>query len=121
MRDAAARIASGDISNSKDWTNLASKLNAKGYAVLMFDFRGYGDSTTVQPGTATPKDLTGQTRGFWHETLNQRGIKGVNLAKQLPTEIKQESFCPNIIPCWPTTLPRPRLFWTSSRIAIRPI
>jgi alpha-beta hydrolase superfamily lysophospholipase len=33
----------------KNWLNLAVELQKKGYAVLTFDFRGHGDSTSVDP------------------------------------------------------------------------
>jgi alpha-beta hydrolase superfamily lysophospholipase len=36
-------------SKKKNWLNLAEELQKKGYAVLTFDFRGHGDSTTVEP------------------------------------------------------------------------
>lgn len=43
------KIESGD--SSKDgWDQLARDLQKAGYAVLTFDFRGHGNSTTVGPG-----------------------------------------------------------------------
>ncbi len=90
--------AIGESSSSKDWTNLAVKLNEKGFAVLMFDFRGHGDSTTVRPGVVNPKDPTKTERGFWDEPLNQRGVKGFNAFKPRPTEIKQEQFLAEYYP-----------------------
>jgi hypothetical protein len=33
----------------RNWLNLAVELQKKGYAVLTFDFRGHGDSTSVEP------------------------------------------------------------------------
>jgi hypothetical protein len=39
----------GEDSHKKGWDNLAKALADKGHAVLSFDFRGHGDSTTVDP------------------------------------------------------------------------
>jgi pimeloyl-ACP methyl ester carboxylesterase len=33
----------------KNWNNLAVELQKRGYAVLTFDFRGHGESTSVEP------------------------------------------------------------------------
>jgi alpha-beta hydrolase superfamily lysophospholipase len=41
--------AIGGSSQDSGWDELAKKLNAKGFAVLTFDFRGHGDSTSVGP------------------------------------------------------------------------
>src|SRR5260370_24673899 len=38
-----------EASKKKNWLALADQLQKKGYAVLTFDFRGHGDSTTVEP------------------------------------------------------------------------
>jgi alpha-beta hydrolase superfamily lysophospholipase len=43
--------ALGEKSSQKNWVDLAESLRAKGYAVLAFDFRGHGGSTTVDPDT----------------------------------------------------------------------
>jgi pimeloyl-ACP methyl ester carboxylesterase len=88
--------ALGESCSDKEWTNLAKKLQAKGFAVLMFDFRGHGDSTTVQPGVPpNPKNPKQPALpGFWDEMLNQRGIKGFAATKPRPTEIKYEQFLP---------------------------
>ena len=42
------------------WSDLAKKLQAKGMAVLMFDFRGHGNSTSIAPQfwTAEPTNLS---------------------------------------------------------------
>jgi hypothetical protein len=59
--------------NSKKakWLNLAAKLQEKGYAVLTFDFRGHGDSTSVDAET------------FWKQRFNLMhvpgGPKGLNI------------------------------------------
>jgi pimeloyl-ACP methyl ester carboxylesterase len=39
--------AKGGSSQSEGWSNLAAALHADGYTVLSFDFRGFGDSKTV--------------------------------------------------------------------------
>jgi pimeloyl-ACP methyl ester carboxylesterase len=61
----------GDVGNHSgtndgaSWTSLAKKLQKSGFAVLDFDFRGYGKSTTVQPA-------------FWKAPYNNK-IKGAAL------------------------------------------
>jgi pimeloyl-ACP methyl ester carboxylesterase len=59
-----------------DWKALAGQLQAKGYSVLYFHFRGHGDSTEV-----------GQ--GFWDQPLNTRFIRGAN---RKPDVVTWESF-----------------------------
>jgi hypothetical protein len=83
--------AIGDSSNNKEWINLAKKLNERGFAVLTFDFRGHGDSTTVHPGAPNPNPKLA-VAGFWDEAFNRQYIKG---AAKRPTEIKFEQFTPN--------------------------
>jgi pimeloyl-ACP methyl ester carboxylesterase len=84
--------ALGDSCSNKEWTNFAKKLHEKGYAVLMFDFRGHGDSTTVRPGSLKPS-LKPEDRGFWDEMANRQYVKGF-AANKRPTEIKYEQFLP---------------------------
>ena len=40
-------LKKGGSSQQAGWTNLAAKLQSEGYAVLMFDFRGFGDSKAL--------------------------------------------------------------------------
>src|SRR5262249_36781497 len=58
-------------SKKAEWTSLAKALQAKGYAVLRFDFRGHGDSTNIkQPGK--PDRIPAlSVHGFWDEKPNQ--------------------------------------------------
>ena len=84
--------ALGDSCSNKEWTNFAKKMHEKGYAVLMFDFRGHGDSTTVRPGSLKPS-LKPEDRGFWDEMANRQYVKGF-AANKRPTEIKYEQFSP---------------------------
>jgi pimeloyl-ACP methyl ester carboxylesterase len=49
-----------------DWETLATALQAKGFAVLTFDFRGHGGSTTVDP------------KSFWSFPHNQQHVAGFN-------------------------------------------
>src|SRR5579864_2187118 len=51
-------------SKKKNWLNLAAKLQEKGYSVLTFDFRGHGDSTTVDAET------------FWKLPFNAANVPG---------------------------------------------
>lgn len=50
--------------SSRVWRPLAERLHKEGYAVLSFDFRGHGQSTTVDP------DI------FWMQAANRNGIRG---------------------------------------------
>src|SRR5437899_238296 len=40
----------GSNSSQEGWDQLATDLQKAGYAVLLFDYRGHGDSTNVDPG-----------------------------------------------------------------------
>jgi pimeloyl-ACP methyl ester carboxylesterase len=55
--------AVGGNSQQEGWDELAKRLQKEGYAVLTFDFRGHGDSTTVGPN-------------FWNQFPANRTIKG---------------------------------------------
>jgi hypothetical protein len=70
-------------SRTAEWTALAQALNAEGYAVLSFDFRGHGDSTAV----------TGQK--FWSIPTNRQLVL---YHKNSPDEIKFEDFKPAYYP-----------------------
>src|SRR5207237_1408953 len=59
-----------------EWISLAKALEKEGYAVIRFDFRGHGDSTTVKPGVPGPVGMA--IPGFWDHKENQFGIKGFN-------------------------------------------
>jgi pimeloyl-ACP methyl ester carboxylesterase len=48
----------GANSQMEGWDSLAKKLQGKGFAVLTFDFRGHGDSTSVE-------------QGFWRDPVNR--------------------------------------------------
>jgi pimeloyl-ACP methyl ester carboxylesterase len=81
----------GESSDNKEWNNLARKLQDK-YPVLTFDFRGHGESTTVQPGMPNYKNPQLSVKGFWDELANQQNVKGYVASKPRPTEIKYENF-----------------------------
>jgi hypothetical protein len=83
------KIESGD--SSKDgWDQLARDLQKAGYAVLTFDFRGHGNSTSVGPGfwgdqsTTLLAALTNFNRSSCKERINPKqpketiGIKDFN-------------------------------------------
>jgi pimeloyl-ACP methyl ester carboxylesterase len=81
----------GTSDSHKDgWDALAAALNEKGYSVLSFDFRGHGNSTTVDPKT------------FWSPVYgwNAKLIKGGSLdAKGKPRDtIDQKHFPPAYVP-----------------------
>jgi pimeloyl-ACP methyl ester carboxylesterase len=71
----------GGSSRQPGWAELARKLQKEGYAVLLFDFRGHGKSTAVQPA-------------FWKVTANTR-IRGANAKKQ---EIHYKDFPATYMP-----------------------
>jgi hypothetical protein len=57
-------------SDQDGWDKLAKELQQKaGCSVLSFDFRGHGNSTTVDPAV------------FWRLPYNRDGVKGFDLAK----------------------------------------
>jgi hypothetical protein len=64
-----------------DWANLTTKLQKNGFAVLQFDFRGYGKSTTVHPA-------------FWKAPDNSK-IRGANVRK---SEIHHRDFAASYLP-----------------------
>jgi hypothetical protein len=70
-------LAKGENSHKAGWDNLAKALNKKGYSVLTFDFRGYGDSTSI----ASPQK-------FW--AYNRSGLVKPNKAD--PGTISAENF-----------------------------
>jgi pimeloyl-ACP methyl ester carboxylesterase len=76
-------------SNKAEWIGLAKALKAKGYAVLRFDFRGHGESTTVNPGKPSLN-----MPGFWDQ-LENRGLKG---AAKRPSTIEAKMFPKDYLP-----------------------
>jgi hypothetical protein len=78
----------GEDCKSAGWINLAKALNEKGYAVLRFDFRGHGDSKSVEPGKPDPNPSLA-VPGFWDQAENQKGIRG---ASRKLTEIDAKNF-----------------------------
>lgn len=91
-------LADGENSSNKEWVNMAKKLQEKGYAVLTFDFRGYGESTTVKPGMPNKNPML-SVRGFWDEPTNASMVKGLLANKPRPTEIKSKDFAPGYVTC----------------------
>ncbi|MFN4258746.1 MAG: hypothetical protein ACK4RK_05580 [Gemmataceae bacterium] len=63
------------------WQALAERLQYRGYAVLLFDYRGHGASTAVSPA-------------FWKVAVNN-AIKGANLKK---SDIHVKDFPPSYLP-----------------------
>jgi len=62
----------GSDRSKGDWDQLARALQAKGFAVLTFDFRGHGDSKTVSPNfwkVGVNKDLVREQRDKNHIDL----------------------------------------------------
>jgi hypothetical protein len=88
--------AFGENSRKAEWVSLAKALNAKGYAVLAFDFRGHGESTRVQPGVPNVQKMLA-VRGFWDEDANKFGVKGLQPNKPRPSEIEYKQFLPGYL------------------------
>jgi pimeloyl-ACP methyl ester carboxylesterase len=78
-------LKKGGSSQDEGWGDLAIELNQKGYSVLTFDFRGFGDSKEVDPE-------------FWkgHKHNNPTMIK-VRMAKP-PTTISHTNFTARYLP-----------------------
>jgi pimeloyl-ACP methyl ester carboxylesterase len=73
----------GGNSTQSGWTELAKRLQDKGYSVLTFDFRGHGQSTTVDP------------EKFWKYQPN---INHIKTYKKDQTTIKYSDFRPGYLP-----------------------
>ena len=86
--------AFGENCQKAEYVGLAHKLQKAGYSVLTFDFRGHGDSTKVKPGVPNPQNPVLAVKGFWDETANQQGVKGLTPNKPRPTEIEYKQFSP---------------------------
>jgi hypothetical protein len=56
--------ALGEDSRKKAWTSLAQNLSAAGFSVLTFDFRGHGQSTSIDPAL------------FWKYPRNVSSVRG---------------------------------------------
>jgi len=74
----------GGNSSENGWTELAKRLQEKGYSVLTFDFRGHGQSTTVDP------------EKFWKFTPNVSHYK--KSAKKDQSTIKYSDFKDSYLP-----------------------
>jgi hypothetical protein len=70
---------SGGSSRTDEWDSLATRLQKEGYAVLSFDFRGFGQSTGVSPI-------------FWKAQQNQL-FRGAKMPKP-PATISHKEFAP---------------------------
>src|SRR5579884_2957405 len=75
------RHLKGGSSQEDGWHQLAGQLQKEGYAVLSFDFRGFGNSKSVSPK-------------FWEFPHNRQGIKGAS-KKNPPASIDEKDFSPN--------------------------
>jgi hypothetical protein len=61
-------IGKGGNSNSDGWDYLAEELQKKGYAVLTFDFRGHGNSTTIA-----------DSMNFWSQPYNRTHLTKIKV------------------------------------------
>ena len=60
-------IGDGKSSKGQDWKNLAESLQKADYSVMMFDFRGHGESTTID-----------DPKLFWNKKANNDYVKVKN-------------------------------------------
>ena len=73
----------GSSTKEEGWSQLAAELQADGYAVLLFDFRGFGNSTTVEAST------------FWSPQFKNASL----LRKPAkPETLTYKSFSPSYLP-----------------------
>jgi len=78
----------GSDSHKDGWDSLADKLNDKGYTVLSFDFRGHGNSTSVDPK-------------FWDFAFNAKATRGGSLdpkTRKPKESINYKDFPPSYLP-----------------------
>jgi hypothetical protein len=75
-------LGKGKSSHNGGWDELAKALQKKGYSVLSFDFRGHGDSTTVDAK-------------FWANRVNVALVKH---GKAASDQISVKHFKPNYYP-----------------------
>jgi pimeloyl-ACP methyl ester carboxylesterase len=62
--------ALGEDSRKKGWVSLAETLNKEGCSVLTFDFRGHGQSTSIDSTL------------FWRQPRNAASVRGASLKKE---------------------------------------
>lgn len=77
-------LSKGGSTQQEGWSDLATALQADGYAVLMFDFRGFGESKTVNPDV------------FYKQHQNTTLIRGAAARKS--TQISYKDFYARYIP-----------------------
>jgi pimeloyl-ACP methyl ester carboxylesterase len=65
----------GGNSQEEGWDSLAQELQKKGFAVLAFDFRGHGNSTTIRNPIR-----------FWSQRINQQMVRGFNPGSRQPKD-----------------------------------
>jgi len=73
-----------NINKIEGWKDLGEALQKEGYSVLMFDFRGHGGSTTVEPAE------------FWSFATNVKGVLKSNDKETL--DVKQFIKSPGYLP-----------------------
>jgi pimeloyl-ACP methyl ester carboxylesterase len=76
-------LSKGGSTQQEGWSDLAAALQADGYAVLMFDFRGFGESKSVNPEV------------FYKQSQNMNLIRG---AARKPSQINYKDFTSRYIP-----------------------
>lgn len=74
----------GKQRSARIWRPLAERLHKDGYGVLMFDFRGHGQSTAVDP------DI------FWAQAANRNGLRGAK-GEEIDVENFSDRYWPALI------------------------
>jgi pimeloyl-ACP methyl ester carboxylesterase len=76
-------LSKGGSTQQEGWSDLAAALQADGYAVLMFDFRGFGESKAVNPDV------------FFKYSQNVNLIRG---GARKPSQISYKDFTSKYVP-----------------------
>jgi hypothetical protein len=88
----------GSSYKEEDWDQLAAALQKTGCAVLMFDYRGHGESTVIK-----------KPERFWEDPTNRGGVRGFN-PQNLKAKIGHKDFSREYIPHLVNDIAAARMF-----------
>ena len=77
--------ALGEDSRKKSWVALAESLNKEGASVLTFDFRGQGQSTSIEPTV------------FWRFPRNSTSVKGSPKKESIEYKAMSQDYYPVLV------------------------